>query len=208
MPTLAEIASRVASHQPQRLPEPPSPRQRAAVALVLAGPPQALSACFIRRAQREGDPWSGHMALPGGRGQIEDPTPRAIATRETAEEVGLPLHDDHFLGDLDEMPLRPDRPPAPGVLSPFAFYVGRQLPALVPEPAEVAEATWIELSHLWDDSQTTTLPWTHEGRALTFPGIAYGDHVIWGLTLRVLFQFAQVIGRPLPLRTHTPKLRP
>ncbi len=176
------------------------------MALVLAGPDNALSACFIRRAERDTDPWSGHMALPGGRGQDDDPTARAVAIRETREEVGLHLTDAQFLGDLDEMPLRPDLPPSPAVLSPFAFYVGAHPPVLLPEPAEVAEATWIDLDHLWDEGQRTTLPWTHKGQQLSFPGIAYGDHVIWGLTLRVLFQFAEVIGRPLPLRTHTPKL--
>ena len=47
--------------------EPP-PRW-AAVALVLrVGETGALELLFIKRAEFEGDPWSGHVAFPGGRG--------------------------------------------------------------------------------------------------------------------------------------------
>ncbi len=41
----------------------------AAVAMVFAGDESAPALCVIRRAQREGDPWSGHMAFPGGQGR-------------------------------------------------------------------------------------------------------------------------------------------
>ena len=61
---------------------------RASVALIYrrtAGGKTEL--LFIRRAHRAGDPWSGHMAFPGGRLQPEDPTPRAAAERETLEET-------------------------------------------------------------------------------------------------------------------------
>jgi hypothetical protein len=42
----------------------------AAVAIILT--PQPDSILFIRRADRSGDPWSGHMALPGGRRDPSD----------------------------------------------------------------------------------------------------------------------------------------
>ena len=41
--------------------------RRAAVAVVLAGEGGALRLCIIRRAEHPRDPWSGHIALPGGR---------------------------------------------------------------------------------------------------------------------------------------------
>ena len=44
------------------------PLRRAAVALILRDPGDAsLEFLLIKRADYEGDPWSGHVALPGGR---------------------------------------------------------------------------------------------------------------------------------------------
>ncbi len=66
--TIDQIRRALAAHPPQP-PDPEPPRAPvAAVALVLAGSPRP-SLCVIRRAERRGDPWSGHLALPGGSGR-------------------------------------------------------------------------------------------------------------------------------------------
>ena len=78
-------------------------KSHAAVAAVIrevGGSPEIL---LIERAAREGDPWSGHMALPGGRIDPDDPNTRAGAERETLEEVGLDLSGAVVLGQLDDM---------------------------------------------------------------------------------------------------------
>ncbi|MDP9122742.1 MAG: CoA pyrophosphatase, partial [Acidobacteriota bacterium] len=81
--TIDQIRQALAGHRPQIVEEP---RQvEAAVALVLAGGGTELSLCVIRRAERAGDPWSGHLALPGGRASAADPDARAVAERETLE---------------------------------------------------------------------------------------------------------------------------
>ena len=41
--------------------------QPAAVALILHDGAAGLEMLFIKRADRAGDPWSGQVALPGGR---------------------------------------------------------------------------------------------------------------------------------------------
>src|SRR5512138_157863 len=72
------------------LPEDDDPALRwAAVAVVLVPSPDAV--LLIRRAERPGDPWSGHMALPGGRRESGDADLVATAIREAAEELGLAL---------------------------------------------------------------------------------------------------------------------
>lgn len=65
------------------------------------GDPEVL---FIKRATREGDRWSGHVALPGGGRDPSDVDDRAVAIRETMEEVGLDLkrRDCFFVGNLPE----------------------------------------------------------------------------------------------------------
>src|SRR5690606_38271331 len=75
----------------------PASAKRAAVALVLRQPPSGPSTpasaevLLIRRAEQPGDPWSGHMALPGGRCEPTDANVLVTAQRETHEEVGLSL---------------------------------------------------------------------------------------------------------------------
>ena len=66
-------------------------RKRAAVALILQLHAGELCVLMIRRAEHEGDPWSGHMAFPGGRLEAQDRNGLAAARRETEEEIGLHL---------------------------------------------------------------------------------------------------------------------
>ena len=64
--TVEQIRESLARHQPTLVARDPG-HAEAAVALVLAGVGNDLSLCAIRRAEHPLDPWSGHMALPGGR---------------------------------------------------------------------------------------------------------------------------------------------
>src|SRR4051812_31480098 len=75
------------------LPLPPErpARRRAAVAVVLRERGGETEVLLIRRAERDGDPWSGHVAFPGGRADPGDASLEATAIREAREEVGLDL---------------------------------------------------------------------------------------------------------------------
>lgn len=177
--------------------EPPAPsRSMAAVAMALAGEPDALSLCFILRSQRPGDRWSGQMAFPGGKAEADDSTAQAVAIREAHEEVGLRLHEAEALGALPSIEVRPAG--TLGMLSPFAFYVGTTPPPLTPNAGEVEQAWWIPLQHLWNERHKDTIDWEHSGQRVRLPGIRYGAQVIWGLTFRVLAQWSEQLGQPLP----------
>ena len=82
----AAVQVGLAQHQPYLVGS--TDKTRAAVAAVLGPTPEGLQLLFIERAQHPDDPWSGHIAFPGGRIEIDDPSPRAAAERETLEEVG------------------------------------------------------------------------------------------------------------------------
>ena len=84
---LDRLRRRLAEHRPRVEDDPEL--LWAAVAIVLAPDPDAV--LLIRRAERAGDPWSGHMALPGGRYEPKDPDLLGTALRETVEEVGVAL---------------------------------------------------------------------------------------------------------------------
>ncbi len=184
-------------HEARLLADKPKPGNSAAVALVLAGPPDALHLCFIRRAQREGDHWSGQMAFPGGRAEPGDATPRDVAERETREEVGLDLREAEFLGALSEIWIRHSGRVTRDVLSPFVYYAGGELPEFRLSE-EVAEAYWVPLEHLWDPRNWTTIGYERLGRPVELPGIRYGQGIIWGLTYMMLRALGEILEAPLP----------
>lgn len=173
----------------------PAPSQ-AAVAMILADGDAGLEACFIRRAERAGDPWSGQVAFPGGRAGPGDADAPAVAERETWEEVGLRLEAGHRVGAL---PVRAvSRPQAELTLSPFVYYLGGGVQQLASArlPGEVAEVFWVPLGHLRADHAATELEYPIGGVPATFPGIRFGEHVIWGLTLGVLDSFFELVLAP------------
>lgn len=161
-------------------------RVTAAVCVVLGGPDAAPALCFIKRSERPGDPWSGHMAFPGGRLTPADPDARAAAVRETAEEVGLDLRHRRYLGALPPLAITRRGRPQPGLLQPFVFLCSPELPALRPQPSEVAAARWIPVAHLTDPDHRTSVEIADGARRRVFPAISHDGEAIWGITYRVL----------------------
>lgn len=160
----------------------------AATALVVGNGPHGPALCFIHRADRAGDRWSGHMALPGGRRDPEDPDLATTARRESHEEVGLRLP--HPLGRLDDV----GGPGKRRQVAAFVFCLDDQ-PALTPDPREVQDALWIPLQDLLDPRAAVRHHWSG---MVGFPGIQHGDRVIWGLTHRILTSFVDTLDLELP----------
>jgi 8-oxo-dGTP pyrophosphatase MutT (NUDIX family) len=153
----------------------------AAVAVIVAPDPDSV--LLIRRAEREGDPWSGHIGLPGGRLDPADQDLRETALRETLEEVGWHLQADQTLGTLpDVWP----RTPLPRliVVRPFVFAASER-PELVLSD-EVAEAFWVPLAQLRDPAVYRETMIELRGERRGFPAFHLGQHVVWGLTERIL----------------------
>jgi 8-oxo-dGTP pyrophosphatase MutT (NUDIX family) len=197
--TIDEIRVAIQSrpHEPAVFRPDPS---HAGVAMILAGDDNNLDACFIRRTEHEGDPWSGQVAFPGGRADRVDLDAAAVAERETFEEIGVRLASRHRIGAL---PIRPIQRRDRGIdmtLSPFIYYVGTggHSAASVRQAHEVASVFWVPLAHLFDEAASTELEYPFNGQLTTFPGIRFEDYVIWGLTLRILDSFAGIMDRELP----------
>lgn len=193
-PRVAALRSALRRRGPLRIGPRPG-LLRAAVALVVRAQPATLELLFIKRAPRVGDPWSGHIALPGGKLDPSDPDLRHTAIRETLEEVGINLEALGFdLGPLDEV--QPLGAGAPAVaVAPFAFAVPRPTPT-TPNP-EVDEAFWVPMKDLADPAIRAA--YTHEiggGQTVRFPSLLYRGHTIWGLTYRIVSQFVELAGEP------------
>ena len=65
--TWARVQGALRAHSPQAISEPTN--ARAAVALVFREGRDGLELLFIKRAEHERDPWSGHIGFPGGRSE-------------------------------------------------------------------------------------------------------------------------------------------
>jgi 8-oxo-dGTP pyrophosphatase MutT (NUDIX family) len=151
------------------------------VAVVVVPGPDAV--LFIRRAERTGDPWSGHMALPGGRRDADDADLIATAIRETAEEVGLELPASALLGSLDDVvPRTPVLPPI--AVRPYVFALPAR-PLLTLNP-EVAAARWVYLDHLLNPATYHPVWIQIRGEHREVPAYQLDDAIIWGMTERVV----------------------
>ena len=153
---------------------------------------------FIERARREGDPWSGHMAFPGGRLDPGDAHARAAAERETLEEVGLPLDGAARLGRLSDKAGNPISAPRL-VISAWVYRL--DVPATLAPNHEVEQAFWFPVKDLLDPARQVSYPMRDP--KLELPGILVGEperHIVWGLTYSFLESFFTALGRPLPDR--------
>ncbi len=158
--------------------------RRAAVALVLAPGASGFDLLFIKRAEFAGDPWSGQIALPGGRREQADETLWHTAARETWEETGVELlQTGRLLGTLDEIyPRTPVLPPI--VVRPYVALLDRRPPLTLSQEVDVA--FWAPLALLQHPSSTFTATVVVRGGELQVPGIRHGGYTIWGMTERIL----------------------
>jgi len=177
--TLSELRSKLAAASIEDPVEEPA----AAVATVLREGPSGAEALFIKRAEREGDPWSGHLAFPGGKREPGDASLLATSIRETEEEVGLRLVPGERVARLGDVRARTN-----GYrVAQFVFAIDDPDPPLVAN-AEVAATLWVPLARIEGDEGKETMTWNADGRTLVLPCVRLGEHVLWGMTYRMASQ--------------------
>lgn len=165
-------------------------RTRASVAMILQPAADDLEMLFIQRAAHDLDPWSGHIAFPGGKCE-EGELVCQTARRETLEEIGIDLEEGCFLGRLSDI-------------------VGTNLPVWVSccvygmeqrisDPVlsdEVSDAFWIRLSDVRDTRRHHLAPVAFDDKNFEIPAIRLpgeGKPVLWGLTYRLVMQFLELL---------------
>jgi 8-oxo-dGTP pyrophosphatase MutT (NUDIX family) len=169
------------------------PERRAAVALILRpGDGGVLELLMIKRALHERDPWSGHVALPGGRQEPGDATLEHTAIRETREEIDVDLsRHARVLGTLDDVHPRTAVLP-PIVITPVVAALAGN-PTIVRSP-EVAEAFWVPVDALRDPAATRDVVLELTTGPRTVRSFQHRDYTIWGLTERILRQLLEYLG--------------
>lgn len=187
-PEVARIAQSLAIRPGVGAPDPDA--RSAAVALVLrAVELRGLELLFIRRAEYAEDPWSGQVAFPGGRHEPGDESLERTAIRETWEETGIDLAaSGAILGALDDV--RPNTVRLPRiVVRPFVAAVSAD--AEIEESGEVAEAFWVPLDALREESGWSETEVDARGIALRVRAFQHGDHIVWGMTERIVRQLLE-----------------
>ncbi len=165
--------------------EPSEKTRQAAVAIVLHETQDRTEVLFIKRATVAGDPWSGHMAFPGGHVDDEDAALVEAAIRETKEEIGMNLRDSHLLGPLSHQRVGPRSRTVDMLVAPYVFAVD-SVPKLELNH-EVDEVVWGSFSDMFHGKNHAV-----ELRPDTQPHAAFNgyrlaqQHFVWGLTYRTL----------------------
>ena len=145
---------------------------------------------FIKRAVLERDPWSGHVAFPGGRIEPADTSLEMTAMRETLEELALDLHAGRMLGRLDDLaPRSPVLPPI--IIRPFVAVVSPDVEFVL--SAEVASAFWVPLSALRGENAEAEHVMMINGVRARFPAFRVQEHIVWGLTERIVRQLLPLV---------------
>ena len=182
--TIEQISAALRNRRPQNTAV--TMRRHAAVAMLLTDSATGPEVLFIRRAEYEGDPWSGDVAFPGGVIEAEDAGPRQAAEREVLEEIGLQLQPQQLLGQLD------------GLAGAYLSIHIDCFVYLLPEKprlrlnGEVVDTFWLPLSELLNPRRRKEASFEYRGQTRTHPIIdldGYCERFLWGITYRLFENF-------------------
>ncbi|MDT7891178.1 MAG: CoA pyrophosphatase [Thermoproteota archaeon] len=144
----------------------------AAVAIIVRRNNEVL---FVKRKKREGDPWSGDVALPGGMHKKEDLELINTAIREVKEEVGIDLSKHEYIGSLPFLSsiVRKE-------LKVKAFIFALKNEEFPVKNEEIDDFYWISLKKL---KRKFVYIEKIKKRRIAY---VYENITIWGLTYRIL----------------------
>jgi 8-oxo-dGTP pyrophosphatase MutT (NUDIX family) len=189
---LSTIRERLHHHRPAILAH--TEYSWAAVAIVLREQGRACEVLLIQRSERADDPWSGHMAFPGGREDATDGELFHTAARETHEEVGIDLRTAaHLLVHLDDVQAVARDRPLGMMIRPYVYALAQEVEAR-PDRREVSDTVWLPLPYLTQPEATGVYRRELHGTTLEFPAFVYRGYTIWGLTYRMLTGFLALLS--------------
>ena len=181
---LLQLKDKLASINPSK----DSDQVEAVVAILLwEEPGKGLQTLLVQRAEREGDPWSGQIGLPGGRVKQGAETPRTALRREVAEEVGIKLEEVGVeLGSLSvghpmrrlEMRVQP-------------WVYGLSVKPMVSIGSEVASSFWANLADLPSTKKMTEI--TIRNKPWSVESFVVEGKIVWGFTYRVLTELLPIL---------------
>lgn len=152
---------------------------------------------FMQRAEHPKDPWSGHIAFPGGVVESSDSTTLDTAIRETQEEFGFCLDKDDWCGAMQPVlgPIIGDQKSVQ--IFPHVFLLQQKPELKVNE--EVQSAFWLPMNRIIQKQYVFNFP-----HPLVQEQQMYAINVgkqfnvpLWGLSLEILYQFYEKVQWPV-----------
>jgi 8-oxo-dGTP pyrophosphatase MutT (NUDIX family) len=160
----------------------PDETASAAVAILVKEWEDDLELFLVKRAEVEGDPWSGDMAFPGGKRSPEDKNIYQTAKRELWEETGIDLKEIEPIG---VMPSEYSSVKSQMTVQPIIFHFENM--SNINLSHELQSYIWAPLKRL----ETTRTRGIVKG--LKVPIFKFKDETIWGLTFRMLNRIIEIL---------------
>ena len=155
----------------------------AAVALLLKSKRSDFDVLFVKRVKNPSDPWSGQMALPGGKRESKDASLKDTVLRETLEETGIKLDRYRFLGVLTAVKSEPK--PEINIL-PFVVLLEDE-PKLKLNKAELETFIWVPYEEIVQSQGMVEFSF---GKV---PAFILADAVVWGVTYKILSKIVKAV---------------
>jgi len=199
--TLSSLIHTVGEYRPRKLLARRMLRRCAVNLLLRHNDEHGLELLMIQRAERDGDPWSGHMGFPGGRHDEDDANIYRTAMREMHEEIGIDESQIELIGRLSDLMTRSDVWHRPMVVTPFVCRLKGEEPMLLAKQ-EVAKVVWIPLRFLADTSHRQSMPWKSRGLSMHLPCYVFDSKRVWGLSLSMIDELLRLLVPDLHLEQY------
>ena len=142
---------------------------------------------LLNKRSQDVEHHKGEISFPGGAADPVDKDPLDTALRETEEEMGIRREDIGLLGEMDEVATR-----SRFRVSVFAGTIGHPY-EFRPSADEIAEIVEFPVRALLDKSSIRVdTHWQADGPTTVY-SYAYGKHLVFGATARILQQFLQLL---------------
>jgi len=183
---IERLRSRLLKEERPLAPEPG--RTPAGVLLLLLPKPEGYAVLLTKRTDLV-EHHKGEISLVGGARDPEDATLLETALREAQEEMGVRPEDVEVLGALE--PARPLT--SPFVIQPYVGLLPYPYP-FRPSPQEIAQVLEVPLASLQDPANLREEARLRHGKVVREHWFAYGEHLIYGATARILRRFLDLLG--------------
>lgn len=167
-----------------------------AAVLVAMYPKDGEYCVLLNKRSEEVEYHKGEISFPGGARDPEDNDFIDTALRETEEEMGIDRKDVTILGELDEVVTRSNfhvKVFVGSIAYPYKFQ---------PSAVEIAEVLEVPIPSLNDPSNFRIETHLEDGVPVTTRSYAYKEHLIFGVTARILQQFLEVLADGLEKEAH------